>query len=445
MCNISRGKTSRLIVVVGAQWGSEGKEEIASFLSRDSHVYACFSGGPITTDKISLKDEGKVSLVQNSGSGTDISFSKRRRNQTLVPMEFIKQKCSIVIGNGAVVHLQSLVDELTALETSIDPELISRVYISTRAHVLFDFHQEMDVFFANLNENHIGTAGSGTGPTYSTKSIRNGIRFGDLLNSDRLTIVQKVEELVTYFKQYNKNLCVDIEEVVEETLKIFLRIKPCVEDTVVLMNEFLKQGKRIVCSTADSVMNDIDFGTYPHVGATNTTPGGASVGLGIPPSKITRVIGVCKAFTSREAQHWFPSIVSDPVIVDHLLTRGRAGRSRVGWLDLVQLKYASDICGFDSLMLTKLDALSDLEEVGIVSAYEGLDVETDGYPSTMEGFSRIKAKVEFLQGWKQQDLNGIKTRRDLPDQAKEFLRKIETFLGVKIDCIQLDDNKLIIQ
>jgi len=417
---------SEIIVAVGAQWGNEGKGKLVANLCRDADVCARFNGGANNIHTISMGCDGSLHPGRRVGGQKEDSPIAKEVVLRLFPLGVINKNCKVVFGNGMVVHLPTLMSEIRSIENSFDPAIRSRLYISTRAHVVFDFHQVMDEYFDDIRKNHLGTSGKGIGPAYSTKTTRNGLRIGDLF-SDRSAVKDQVTELITYFTKYDENLSTEIDRVVDETLSMFSEIKHCVTDTVGLMKGFLDEGKRIVCESADSVMSDIDFGTYPYVTSSNTTAGAASVGLGFPPTKISKVIGLCKSFTTR-AKHWFPSEISDPTISGHLIERGHelgttSGRPRrVGWLDLVQVKYASEISGFDTLMLTKLDALAGLDRVGIVTAYEGVDVERDGYPSTEEGFFRIKPVVEYLPGWEKSDISSSVKAGAFVDKIAQFLK-----------------------
>lgn len=339
------------------------------------------------------------------------------------------KNCNIVLGNGMCVHLPALFDEVLAIERSMDPNIVSRLHISSRAHIVFDFHRDMDKFF----NNRCGTAVDGLGAGFSTKMIRNGIRFGDL-SSSRSSIREKIEELVTYFTKYDRSLVVDIDCVLDDTLRMFSKIQSCVVDTVALMNRYMKEGKKVVVEGSGSVFSDIDFGIYPdHVSSHNTTPGSASTGLGIPPTKIGKVIGVCEAYTS-SCKDWFPSLVTDSKILSHFPT----GDTGLGWLDLVQLKYASSISGFDSLALTQLNGLTGLDAIGVVTSYAGLSVEEQGYPCTVEELKRVVPVVEYLRGWDHLDLGAIESMKDLPVEAKNFIRVIEKYLeNVKIEYLEL--------
>ena len=429
--------------ILGAQWGNEGKGKLVAHLCETADVCARFNGGANNIHTLSIDHKGEVYIGRDSELPSPSSRMKHTLVLRLFPLGVINKNCQIVFGNGMVLHLPTLLEEIRAIEAAFDPNVRSRIFISTRAHVVFDFHLEMDGVFDKLRGvNQLGTTQKGIGPAYSTKTIRNGIRVGDFV-SESAVVREKLVDLTQYFQKYESGLTVDVDKVLTETLTVFQELRPRVTDTVSLMNEFSLAKKSIVCEGANSVMSDIDFGTYPYVTSSNTTPGAASVGLGIPPTRLTNIIGVCKAYTSR-AQHWFPSSLgaSDTAISDHLVARGReTGTSsnkarRVGWLDLVQVKYACEMSGFDELMLTKLDALSGLEQIGIVTKYKNFNVDKTGYPSTIEEFSRIQPEVEYVPGWSS-SLASVSSIANLPENAKLFIRKIESYLHVPITRVQL--------
>ena len=437
--------SSKCTVVVGAQWGNEGKGKLISNLSDHSDVCARFNGGANNIHTLSIGALGGPHVGRPPGTVTGEDQLLLR----LLPLGVINKKCDIVFGNGMVIHLPTLVQELKKIQSAFDPKVLERIHISNRAHVVFDFHQEMDNVFENLRGSKLGTSQKGIGPAYSTKTIRNGIRIGDLMG-DRDTLKDKLTEVVRYFEKYNTGLHVDIDSAFVDTMNAFSFIQDRVTDTVSLMARFINSDKRIVCEGANSVFSDIDFGTYPYVTSSNTTVGAASVGLGIPPTRITNIIGVCKSYTTR-TQHWFPSVLDslDPVSQEITIRGKEFGTTsnqprRIGWLDLVQVKYAQDLSGFDSLMLTKLDALSGLSgRIGLVVAYKGIDVDKEGYPSTIEEFNRIEPIIDFMDGWDENSLRNVESFSDLPHNAKAYIDRIEKFIGVEITRIHLRDNEII--
>jgi adenylosuccinate synthase len=437
--------TTGVTVVVGSQWGNEGKGKLVSHLCGQADVCARFNGGANNIHTLSIDTKGDARIGRDADrvdGGTSLVLR-------LLPLGVMNKKCDIVFGNGMVIHLPTLVEEIRAIEGSFDPNLLDRLHVSSRAQIVFDFHLGMDHIFEDLRGSKIGTTQKGIGPAYSTKTIRNGIRIGDLFG-EKTVLKDKLSELVSYFVKYHAGLNVDVESELATTMKAFSYIESRVVDTVSLMARFMTQKKRIICEGANSVFSDIDFGTYPYVTSSNTTVGAASVGLGISPTKLTNIIGVCKSYTSR-SQHWFPSVFesADP-IAKRIITRGKeVGTTsnkarRVGWLDLVQVKYGQDISGFDSLMLTKLDALSGLDKIGLVVAYKGMDVDSNGYPSTIEEFERIEPVVEFMDGWSEElGQQSIKSFDDLPVNAKNYIARIEQFVGVQITRLQLRGNDII--
>jgi len=424
-------------VVVGAQWGNEGKGKLVSELSQKAEVCARFNGGANNVHTICVDSSGLVSTGRPSEESADMKTLTLR----LFPLGVTNKSCKIVFGNGMVIHLPTLIDEIKSIQSSFDMNVLDRIYISTRAHLVFDIHQEVDRVFEDIRENKLGTSQKGIGPSYSTKTIRNGIRLGDLFSSETV-VKEKLTELVSYFRKgfTHSNSPADIDKVVSEHMEMLSIIRTRIVDTVAIMSSFLNEKKTIICEGSNSVMSDIDFGTYPYVTSSNTTPGSASIGLGIPPTKISKIFGVCKAYTTR-AQHWFPSVIDDKVAslireAGHEYGTSGGKPRLVGWLDLVQVKYAAGISGFDSLLITKLDALSGLDKISFVTEYKGTDVDSDGYPSTEEGYLKVSPILETMDGWKC-SLAGITRIADLPENAKAYLKRIEIFVGVPIEQVQL--------
>ena len=430
------------VVVVGSQWGNEGKGKLVNELCKNADVCARFNGGANNVHTVSVNSSGRVFIGRPAGGKNDSKTILLR----LFPLGVVNRNCKVVFGSGMVIHLPTLLNEIEAIQGSFDPHVMDRIYISSRAHIVFDLHQLVDTMFEELRENRLGTSQKGIGPAYSTKTIRNGLRMGDLFSSDSI-VKEKVNELVTYFTRFSlseaiSGSVIDVDKICADHMRMFGRIRDCVVDTVALLDKFQKQNLSIVCEGSNSVMSDVDFGTYPFVTSSNTTPGSASIGLGIPPTKISKVVGVCKSYTSRP-QHWFPSILppTNPEAIQ-LVDRGHeigtsGGEARkVGWLDLVQVKYAADISGFDSLFITKLDALTGLSQIGIVTAYSNFDVSTNGYPSSIEKFETLEPVIEYLAGWSE-PLNQVSQISHLPPNAKSFLKFIETFTGVPVEFVQL--------
>ena len=428
---------SSCVTVLGAQWGNEGKGKIVEFLSRKADVCARFNGGSNNIHTISLNvSTGKCVVGRSIGS---IDSTKTSITLGLFPLGVSNKACKLVFGNGMVLHLPTLLREISAIQSVFDPNVLQRMYISTRAHIVFDFHQEVDGIFDGLRGgSSLGTTRMGAGPAYSTKTIRNGLRLGDLF-SERNIVREKIAELALYFTRYNTTLApIDVDAVVDSHLKMLEVIRPCIVDTVALMSSF--RSLNVVCEGANSFMSDVDFGTYPYVTSSNTTSGSACIGLGIPPTRISSVIGVCKAYTTR-AQHWFPSGAEmDSATAQKIATRGNeistvdGSVRRVGWLDLVQVKYACGICGFDELAITKLGVLCGLDRVGIVTKYVNWDVERLGYPATDEEFKAIVPLVEYVPGWS--NIND--------ENAKRFIAFVERFTHTRVMYVQVGDPETVL-
>ncbi|OSX65645.1 hypothetical protein POSPLADRAFT_1167927 [Postia placenta MAD-698-R-SB12] len=410
-------------VVLGSQWGDEGKGKLVDILAADADVCARCAGGNNAGHTI-------VAPVGPQGTRTTFAFH-------LLPSGLVNPKCVGLIGSGVVVHVPSFFAELDALQGQ-GLDCTNRLFISDRAHLVFDFHQIVDgLKEVELGGSSIGTTKKGIGPAYSAKASRSGLRVHHLF--DHATFAEKFRKVVEgRFKRYG-HFEYDTEGEIVRYKALAERLKPYVIDSVVYMHQALSTGKRVLVEGANALMLDIDFGTYPFVTSSSTTIGGVCTGLGIPPKLIGTTIGVIKAYTTRVGGGPFPTEQLNDIGV-HLQEVGRefgvttGRRRRCGWLDLVVMKHSCLINGYDSLNLTKLDILDDLEEIKVAVKYLVDEKELPGFPADLGVLARVDVVYVTLPGWKT-SITSATTFEELPDNCKKYVGFIEEFLGVPIEWV----------
>ncbi|KAJ4822105.1 hypothetical protein Tsubulata_002824 [Turnera subulata] len=416
------GSLSQVSGVLGSQWGDEGKGKLVDILANHFDIVARCQGGANAGHTIYNSQGQKFALH-------------------LVPSGVLNEETLCVIGNGVVVHLPGLFNEIDGLEAN-GVSCEGRILVSDRAHLLFDFHQEVDgLREAELAKSFIGTTRRGIGPCYSSKAIRNGIRVGDLRHMD--VFPQKLDLLLSdaaarfpSFK-YSPEM---LKAEVERYKRFAERLEPYITDTVYFMNESIAQKKRILVEGGQATMLDIDFGTYPFVTSSSPSAGGICTGLGIAPRVVGDLIGVVKAYTTRVGSGPFPTEILDQG-GDILRLAGQefgttTGRPRrCGWLDIVALKYVCQINGFSSLNLTKLDVLSDLSEIQLGVSYKLPDgTPVKSFPADLRLLEQIQVEYEVLPGWKV-DISSVRNYADLPKAAQQYVERIEELVGVPVHYI----------
>ncbi|KAJ7620590.1 AMPSase 1 [Mycena polygramma] len=409
-------------VVLGSQWGDEGKGKLVDILAADADICARCAGG---------NNAGHTIVVPVNGVRTTFAFH-------LLPSGLVNPSCTGLIGNGVVVHVPSFFDELDALQAQ-GLDCTGRLFVSDRAHLVFDFHQIVDgLKEVELGGSSIGTTKKGIGPAYSGKASRSGLRVHHLF--DPTTFADKFRKLVeNRFKRYG-HFEYDTEGEILRYQTLAARLKPYVIDSVVYLHEALAAGKRVLVEGANAAMLDLDFGTYPFVTSSATTVGGVCTGLGLPPRAIGRTIGVVKAYTTRVGGGPFPTEQLNDVGM-HLQNVGRevgvtTGRARrCGWLDLVVLRHSCLINGYDSLNLTKLDILDGLPEIQVAVAYKDKDgAVLPGFPADLGVLAQVEVEYVTLPGW---DESIVQVRRyeDLPEKCRKYVEFIEEFLKVPVEWI----------
>ena len=405
--------------MLGAQWGDEGKGKATDLLATSQ-----------TIDYV----------VRTSGghnAGHTIVIDGEKFATHLLPTGILTPGCTAVIGNGVVVSPEQLFKELDSLAER-RPELGGLV-VSANAHVIASYHATVDkVTERFLGKNKIGTTGRGIGPAYADKVNRLGIRVADLFDEGILR--QKVEgslELKNHLlaKVYNRR-AIEVDVVVDELLSYADRLRPLVADTSLLLNQALDEGRTVLFEGAQATMLDVDHGTYPFVTSSNAAAGGVCTGSGVGPTRIDRVIGVIKAYTTRVGSGPFPTELFDDDGVQLQQLGGEIGVStgrtrRCGWYDAVVARYASRVNGLTELFLTKLDILGAWERIPVCVAYEIDGVRVDEMPMTQTEFHHAKPVYEFFDGW-MSDISGCRSFDDLPTNAQAYVQALEEMSGAKI-------------
>lgn len=355
-----------------------------------------------------------------------------------------------VIGNGVVIHLPGLFDEIEKNEKKGLMGWENRLIISSRAHLVFNFHQEADKYEEEMRGSgkKIGTTMKGIGPTYSCKASRNSIRVADLVYDFEI-FSEKFRNLAVYYQTRYQGLQVEVDEELKKYKGLRERIKPLVRDTVTYLSEVLNRNekKTIIIEGANATMLDLDFGTYPMVTSSNCSIGGVFTGLGIPPRSIGDIFGVSKAYTTRVGEGCFPTHM-EPELEEEIRTKGHefgvtTGRARrCGWLDMVMLKYANRINGFTAIALTKLDILDSCKIVKIGIAYKSKKTgkPIEDFPASQHEFEDVAVDYLDMPGW-QTSTAHIRKFGDLPQNAQKYVRKIEELMEVQVKWIGVGSER----
>ncbi|XP_024293230.1 adenylosuccinate synthetase isozyme 1 C [Oncorhynchus tshawytscha] len=420
---------NKVTVVLGAQWGDEGKGKVVDLLATESDLVCRCQGG---------NNAGHTVVVE----GKEYDFH-------LLPSGIINPKSICVIGNGVVIHLPGLFEEAENNEKKGLKGWEKRLIVSDRAHLVFDFHQVVDGIQETQRQategKIIGTTKKGIGPTYASKASRTGLRVCDLLG-DFKEFSTKFKNLVKQYQSMYSSLTVDTESQLKKLKEYGERLRPMVRDGVYYMYEALHgPPKKILVEGANAALLDIDFGTYPFVTSSNCTVGGACTGLGIPPLNIGEVYGVSKAYTTRVGIGAFPTEQLN-VTGELLQTRGHevgvtTGRKRrCGWLDLVILRYAHMINGFTAIALTKLDILDVLDEIKVGVAYKINGKRIPHFPADMELLHKVEVEYETFPGWKS-DTSAARKWNNLPQKAQNYIRFVENHIGVPIKWVGVGKSR----
>jgi adenylosuccinate synthase len=408
------------VVVVGAQWGDEGKGKVVDYLAGSFDYIARVAGG--------------------HNAGHTVIIGKDRYVLQLIPCGILRPKQHAIIGTGVVIDPAALVAEIETLaKAGID--VTGRLHVSNRAHLIFPYHRELDLAAESARgANKIGTTSRGIGPAYEDKMARRGLRMVDLLTPDLFR--EKAARVVAEKNRLAQGAYgakVDFSPVVEETLKLGEKIKKYICDTAELANRALDEGKSILFEGAQGTMLDIDHGTYPYVTSSSAISGGATTGVGVPPTKIRHVIGVSKAYTTRVGGGPFPTEMPD-LEAQEVRERGKefgavTGRPRrCGWLDMEVLRYAKMINGIDSLIITKLDVFDTQREIKVCVGYTYNGKPIKEMPASAEEYEKVSPVYKTLPGWNETTY-GVQDAAKLPKAAVDYLRFISDFLQVEIGMI----------
>ena len=412
------------IAIIGAQWGDEGKGKATDVLGSRVDYVVKFNGG---------NNAGHTVVI---GHGT----TREKYALHLLPSGILTPGCTPVIGNGVVVDLNVLFQEIDGLETrGVDTSLLK---VSANAHVIADYNRSLDkVTERFLGSRRLGTTGRGIGPTYADKMNRIGIRIQDLF--DEKILEAKVEGVLELKNQvlskiYNRR-AVTVEATVEELLSYADRLRPMVCDTGLLLNQALDRGETVLLEAGQATLLDVDHGTYPFVTSSSATAGGACTGSGIPPTRLDRVIGIVKAYTTRVGEGPFPTELHDEfgetlrkTGAEYGTTTGRP--RRCGWYDAVIARYAARVNGVTDFVLTKLDVLTGHEKVPVCVAYDVDGVRHDEMPVNQSDFHHAVPVYEELPGW-WEDISAARTLDDLPPNARSYVAAVEEMSGARISAV----------
>ena len=421
---MSRGKTA---VIVGAQWGDEGKGKIVDVLSENFSVVVRYAGGHNAGHTVIIN--GKKFILQ------------------LIPCGILRQGCRSVIGNGVVLDPMAFLKEVAALrEAGVNVD--GSLFVSNRAHVILPYHRMIELAAENApGRVKIGTTSRGIGPAYEDKMGRRGLRVADLLDLPLLkTHIENAcrEKNMIAHALFNSEP-LDPDKMFQEYAEAAARIAPFVCDTALLLNQSLERGDSIIFEGAQGTMLDIDLGTYPFVTSSSATSGGAVIGSGVAPTAIDSVIGISKAYCTRVGSGPFPTEIRD-ALGEQLRARGKeygavTGRPRrCGWLDLPLLRYAVMINGISWLVITKLDVLDEQAEIPVCVAYKINGKETAEIPAQASGYDRIEGVFRKLPGWRT-STEGITRMEKLPPAAREYLAFLEKESGAKIGMVSTGPDR----
>lgn len=413
-------------MVLGTQWGDEGKGKIVDYLAQKADVVIRSQGG---------NNAGHTVVADGQ------SFALR-----ILPSGILFSEKTCIIGNGVVVNPEVLLEELDGMVKK--GVTISKLEVSTRAHVIMPYHIRIDEEDEKLRgDDKIGTTKNGIGPCYADKINRVGIRIGDLM--DRDVFYQKLKTNLELknrlFATYYNCEGFDFEEIFTKYTALAERIRPYVKDTEYSANQYIKEGKKVLFEGAQATMLDLDHGTYPFVTSSNPTAGGACVGSGVGPRMMSNIIGVVKAYTTRVGAGPFPAEQSNK-IGEYLRETGHefgtvTGRSRrCGWFDSVVVRYAAMLNSLDYLAITRLDILDGLDTINICKGYMYKGIELKEYPESLNILQDVEPVYEELPGWKT-DISGCKSYDELPENARYYVERISQLVGVPLGIVSVGPDR----
>jgi adenylosuccinate synthase len=412
-------------IVVGAQWGDEGKGKIVDILSENADIVARYQGG--------------------ANAGHTVCIGDRQFVLHLIPSGIFHPHIVCVIGNGVVIDPVALMNEIGQLE-SVGINIGGRLLISHNAHLIMPYHKQLDTLREETADK-IGTTGRGIGPAYIDKFMRIGIRIVDLLDRDVLArkLKANIEEKNQLLSKIYGTTTIDVDAIISEYEDFDKTIDPYVTDTSLYLNQALKQGKRVIAEGAQGALLDVDHGTYPFVTSSNPTAGGACTGLGIPPTAVNSVIGVAKAYATRVGNGPFSTELNNEVgerlrLIgqEYGATTGRP--RRCGWFDAVATRYSAIVNGIQSIAITKLDVFDDFDEIKVCIGYEYQGKQLKTFPTDVKSLDHITPVYESFEGWKS-PLAEITTFAQLPSKAQRYLDALSHLTGTTLWMISVGPRR----
>ncbi|NOX38070.1 MAG: adenylosuccinate synthase [Calditrichaeota bacterium] len=416
-----------VVVVVGAQWGDEGKGKIVDLLSEQYDIVARYQGG--------------------ANAGHTVHINDKTYILHLIPSGILHPHVECVIGNGVVIDPVALMDEIALLEKE-GISVKGRLWISQKAHLIMPYHKLLDqVTEQQAGAHRIGTTGRGIGPAYVDKFNRRGIRIVDLLDPDLLErkLRRNLEEKNALLQKIYGHTPMNIDQIIEEYLKFDQLIDPYIKDVSIYLDRAIREGKQILLEGAQGTLLDVDHGTYPYVTSSNPVSGGACIGVGIGPTRITAVLGVLKAYTTRVGEGPFPTELTGDegeflrqVGKEFGATTGRP--RRCGWFDTLIARYAVRVNGITDLAITKLDVLDQLPEIKVCVAYEYEGRRLEEFPTDLKILQNCRPIYQTLPGW-ETPTGHLTSWNDLPDNARRYLEFIEASIGARIKIISVGSRR----
>lgn len=415
-------------ILVGSQWGDEGKGKIVDILSSKYDIVARYQGG--------------------ANAGHTIQIGEQQYILHLIPSGILRDNVKCVIGNGVVIDPNALLEEIKLLEDhGIDMK--GRLFISHNAHLIMPYHKLLDkVQEEAQGKNKIGTTGRGIGPCYYDKYSRKGIRIVDLLDSEELgkKIRLNLEEKNNLLEKVYDQTALNIDEIIKEYTSFDKKVDQYITDTSVFLNNAINDNKSILLEGAQGAFLDVDHGTYPFVTSSNPTSGGACTGTGVPPTKISSVIGIVKAYTTRVGNGPFPTELENETAdklrkfgAEYGATTGRP--RRVGWFDAFMMNYSRMINGLDRVAITKLDVLSHFDEIKVCTGYKLNDKILKSFPTDLKTLNNATPVYETLPGWNS-DISHVRNYSELPTEAKDYLTYISELCGFEISIISVGPKRI---
>jgi len=408
-------------IVVGAQWGDEGKGKIVDMLSEKIDIVARYQGG--------------------ANAGHTVVIGDKTYVLHLVPSGIFQKNVQCVIGNGVVIDPVALMEEIAMIK-SFGIKIEGRLFISHNAHLIMPYHKLLD----NIREQgaqKIGTTGRGIGPAYIDKYMRTGIRVVDLLDRSvlREKLTRNIEEKNQLLSKVYGKTEIDVDKIVAEYQEFDSMIDPYITDTSAYLNAALKKKKRILAEGAQGALLDVDHGTYPYVTSSNPTSGGACTGLGIPPTSVKSIIGIVKAYSTRVGNGPFPTELNDTVgeslrKIGHEFGATTGRPRRCGWLDMVSLKYSLMVNGISEIALTKLDVLDSYDEIKICVAYKKDGKILKSFPTDVHTLETVEPVYKSYKGWNA-NISASKKWKQLPKRTMEYVQTIEKLSGVKVSLVSV--------